>query len=130
MLEAYFTILTYASVTEAFFFARAQGGANHRTLFTQLVESVASLPSGERKAQQGVELVKLPLDDTEEPWFSEVLEGAKQNKTKGATDMLVMRDISMGRIEGLGEKVAMTGNRNIEGLNWDALVKTLQLASG
>ena len=130
VLETYFAVLCHASVTEAFFFSRAQGSVKHHLLFTKLIESVASQPSGERKVRQGVELVNLPLDEAEEVWFREVLTFANQSKMKGAADMLVMRDIALGRTEGLGETVAMTGNRKIEGLNWESLVKTLQLASG
>ena len=129
MLEAYFETLASASVTEAYFFARAQGEDRHHELFVKLIEFVAGQPSGEGKAQQGFEVVSLPLDRTEEEWFREVLEGANQKEMKGAADMLVMRDIAMGRVEGLEEEVELTGNRKIEGVNWESLVKGLKSAS-
>ena len=91
---------------------------------------MAGQPSGEGKVQQGVELVNLPLDEREERWFREVLQSANQSKMKGAADMLVMRDIARGRVEGLEDVLGMTGNKKIDGVNWEGLVRGLHLASG
>lgn len=86
--------------------------------------------SGEGKANQGLELISLPFDETEEKWFREILTGANQSKLKGAADTLIMRDIALGRTEHLGDTVGMTQNRKIGGISWGSLVKTLQRASG
>ena len=95
-----------------------------------MIESVLEQSSGEGKADQGFELVSLPLDEMEEKLFREVLTGANQSKLKGAADTLIMRDIALGRMEALGDVVGMTQNRKIDGVSWGSLVKTLQRVSG
>lgn len=123
-------ILCRASVTEAFYFSRAQGADKHQDLFKKLIETVLEQSSGDRKADQGFELISLPLDETEEQWFRKILTGANQSKFRGAADTLIMRDFALGRTEGLGDAVGMTQNRKIDGVSWGSLVRTLQRASG
>ena len=130
VLETYFAVMCRASVTEAFYFSRAQGEEKHQVLFKKLIEVVLEQSSGERKANQGLELISLPLNEMEEKWFQEILTGANQSKLKGAADTLIMRNIALGRTEGLGDTVGMTQNRKLNGVNWGSLAKTLQRASG
>lgn len=130
VLETYFVVLCRASVTEAFYFLRAQGDDKHEVLFKRLIETVLEQPSGERKADQGLELISLPLDETEEDWFRDHLTSANQSKLKGAADTLIMRDIARGRTDDLAGAVGMTQNRKVDGISWGSLVRTLQRASG
>ena len=129
VLETYFVVLCRASVTEAFYFSRAQGQDKHEVLFKKMIETVLEQSSGERKADQGLELISLPLDEVEEKWFRDDLMAANQSKFKGAADTLLMRDIALGRMGDLWDTVGMTQNRKIDGISWESLMKTLQRAS-
>ena len=96
VLEVYFLALCRASVTEAFYFSRAQGGLIHRTLFEKLILFIHSKSSGALKAGRGVELISLPLGEEEETWFRAYLE-CMGSRLSGANDTLKMRDIVIGR---------------------------------
>lgn len=119
VLEAYFLTLSRASVTEAFYFSRAQGELNHRFLFENLVAFVHAKSIGPIKATRGVELISLPMNDEEESWFNAVLEGG--GKLPGAADTLVMRNIATGRPSPNAQHQRNRSGSKIDGVNWQTL---------
>ena len=129
VLETYFLTLCRASITEAFYWSRAQGEVKHQILFKKLIEFVLSQPSGDSKADQGVELISLPFDEQEEAWFREDLIKAKPEAVKGAADTLIMRNIALGRTETLDETVGLAQNKKIDGVDWGSLTTTMKQAS-
>ncbi|KAI4137550.1 MAG: hypothetical protein L6R39_007221 [Caloplaca ligustica] len=77
VIEVFFSALAKVSVTEAFFWARKQGGSSHRRLFEQLIGAVLDGKEGEDRAGRSVELIHLPFSKEEETWFGAYLSDGK-----------------------------------------------------
>ena len=120
-MEAYFLILCRASITEAFYFSRTQGGLNHRILFEKLITFIHSKSVGEIKATRGVELVGLPLNQEEETWFTEFLAQGKGNMLSGAADTLIMHGIAIERSDSDAQHRRIRSSEMIDGVNWEIL---------
>ena len=121
VLETYFLTLCRVSITEAFYFSRAQGELNHRVLFGKLINFVHAKPHGATKATRGVELVSLPLDKEEENWFKEYLEEGTRRSLAGANDTLIMRAIAIGRSDSVLQDRRTRNSRKIDGVDWHTL---------
>ena len=122
MLEAYHLILCRASITEAFYFSRAQGDRNHQVLFEKLIGFVHTGSSGTSKATRGVELISLPLTEKEENLFEDILTRG-EGDLPGAEDTLRMRKLAIGHpID--SQSVRGNGSETINGVNWEILRAT------
>ena len=121
VLESYILTLCRASITEAFYFSRTHGELNHRVLFEKLITFVHANSSGATKANRGVELISLPLDEDEEAWFNEYLNDGKGSTLPGATDTLIMRGISTGRPDSNLQHRRRASSQKIGGINWETL---------
>lgn len=121
----YFQTLCRASITEAFYFSRAQGDLNHRALLEKLVAFVHSDSYGAIKATRGVELISLPLHEEEESWLEEYLEEGSGKALNGAMDTLIMRRIASGRLKSKPQERGMGSNRKIDGVNWSTLTGSI-----
>ncbi|KAF2400006.1 hypothetical protein EJ06DRAFT_549394 [Trichodelitschia bisporula] len=104
----YFGMLARTAVPEALFFARTQPAETRRGMVCALIAAVigegedvpgAEMAGAERadRAKRALELVDLPLDQLEEEWFEEYLQGEGRG-LKRAGDALMMRRISLGRV--------------------------------
>ncbi|KAI9707156.1 MAG: hypothetical protein M1836_000116 [Candelina mexicana] len=121
VLEAYFSVLSRVSVSQAFYFARAQGGNSHMILLEKLISSVLSGSSGEARANRGVELTNLPFNEDEEKCFEEYLLRGKGRTLNGAKDTVMIRRLATGKLQAaLKDGGSLTG-RKIDGLNWENL---------
>lgn len=121
VLEAYFVVLCRASITEAFFFSRAQGELNHRILFEKLISFVHKESKGAIKATRGVELISLPLNEEEESWFEGFLDDGKGSTLPGAQDSLTMRHIATGHSSAKSQKRRAARGQTIDGVDWNTL---------
>ncbi|KAK4694092.1 protein ELYS, partial [Lecanoromycetidae sp. Uapishka_2] len=126
VLEAYFLVLCRVSVTEAFFFSRAQGELNHRVLFEKLISFVHEKSKGANKAAIGVELISLPFDEEEESWFEDFLDEGKGGTLPGAVDTLTMRRIATGRADAKSQNRRHGSSQTIDGVNWQTLKRGLE----
>lgn len=125
VLEAYFYVLCHASITEAFYFSRAQGELNHRVLFEKLISFVHEKSTGAIKATRGVELISLPLNNEEESWFEDFIEEGQGSTLPGAVDSLTMRHIAIGRSKSSPQHRRSGSGQTIGGVNWDTLKRSL-----
>ena len=121
VLEAYFLTLSRASIAEAFYFSRAQGEPNHRLLFEKLVTFVHADSSGAIKANRGVELISLPLNEYEETWLNEYLGEGKGSTLPGAMDTLIMRATLTGRSDFRPRHWRRINSHKIGGMDWETL---------
>ena len=128
IMEDYCQILCRFSVTEAFFFSRAQGNHNHRVLFEKLVHCVLSKSVGDERGQCALELVVLPLNDAEQGWFDDYLRYGKGSRMSGAEDTLTMRDIANGRIDRLSAYRKRQPGSKVDGIDWGTIADKLKHA--
>ena len=124
VLETYFLTLCRASITEAFYFSRTHGELNHRVLFEKLITFVHANSSGATKANRGVELISLPLNEDEEAWFHEYLNDGKGSTLPGSTDTLIMRGISIGRLDPSLQHRRRASSQKVGGINWETLTNS------
>ena len=120
VLEKFFLILCRTSVTEAFFFARSRGETAHQSLFEKLITFALADTTGPLRGARSTELISLPFDKVEEAWFEEYLGSGKGGRLFGASDTLIMRGLTTGKVESLTEAKNMKG-RKIDGLDWEML---------
>ena len=128
VLETYFLTLCRASITEAFYFSRTHGEMNHRVLFEKLITFVHAHSSGAIKANRGVELISLPLNEDEEAWFNEYLNDGRGSTLPGATDTLIIRGISIGRQDPNLQHRRRASSQKIGGINWETLTNSTRTA--
>ena len=121
VLEAFFMVLCRTSITEAFFYSRSRGEFIHRSLFERLIKFVLTNCQGNSRASKSVELVTLPLDETEESWLEEHLEEGDGKKSQGAADTLIMRAMITGRFDAVQSQSEYSRDRTMNGLNWAGL---------
>ena len=124
-LNAYFSVLSGASVTEAFFFTRRQADYVRRHLFEYLISQVHGSSSGEKRARRSLELVELPFDEEEEEWFEDYLLDGKGKGLFGARDTVIVRRIATGRGDDIRDLAREIKERRIDGVNWNDLAKGL-----
>lgn len=129
VLEAFFLVLCRTSVTEAFFFSRAQGELIHRGLFEHLIKFVLTDSPGSLRASQSGELVTLPLDETEESWLQDYLGEGEGKRFQGAADTLNIRAMTTGRFDALESQMEFSKDRKINGLNWAKLTDQIDQCS-
>jgi hypothetical protein len=128
-IESLYLAIARTSVTEAFYFSRAQADVARRKMFEMLISIVLHSPPGEKTATRGVELVNLPLDQEEEDWFEFFLSKGEGRGLKRAGDTLMMRRIGTGKFsEALSLDV--DGNRTSGGLSWAMMQNALQEGLG
>lgn len=117
-LDAYFDLLSRVDVTSAYNFARQH--PQHQRLFEKLVESIQGTDPSQEKAATAVQLIGLPFSDEEVVWFEDLL-AAGTNKTAGARDTLLMRQLAT---EGsLNSSLARYKGTKIDGVNWEDIQK-------
>lgn len=128
-LEALFEVMCRASITEAFYFSRAQGDLIHRTLMENLIGFIHSSTAGDIRAARAMELSGLPLTEEEELWLEEYLLEGKGRTLPAAKDTLRARQIVSGRLQdALGDSKEFNGRKQ-QGTNWMALKGTLKQGS-
>lgn len=121
VLEAFFFILCRSSITEAFFFSRDHGEFIHRDLFEKLIDFVLVHSSGTIRAERGVELISLPLDEAEKAWFEDYLQDGKGRTLFGSGDTIIMRRLATGDSTFLLENGKKMAERKVAGVNWATL---------
>ncbi|KAI9778169.1 MAG: hypothetical protein M1816_004253 [Peltula sp. TS41687] len=120
-LEALFSVLCQASVTEAFHFSRRQAESTQKHLLERLISYVLSNTRGEERAAKGMELVNLRMNEQEERWFEEYLGTGKGKMLHGAKDTMTIRRIGTGKFrEAIADDKGPSG-RKVDGVNWEAL---------
>lgn len=93
LLVQYFTMISKGSVTEAFYFLRAQPRPKQRDLLQILIER-----SCRGSPDEGIELVDLPFNQQEEADFEHfLLRDSHGRNCPHAADMVMMRCISTGK---------------------------------
>ena len=106
--ELLFDALATSSVSEALAFARARPECMHQQLFRRLALSALDpkrvAGDNEEMARRAFELASLPLEDDEERWLVETLNGPDAKKLKGTKDTLLMRRIARGDVGSVSEK--------------------------
>ena len=126
MLDAFFTILCKASITEAFYFSRGHDEPIHRRLFEKLIDFVHSDSDQELRASRGVELIGLPLDEEEAVWLEGYLIEGKGAALPSAQDTLVMKRMATGQLQDAAILVkSLQEKKSIQGLSWTSLGEKL-----
>lgn len=129
-VDSLFQAMASASVTQAFYFARAQPENIHKQLFEMLISEV--FQDYHEPAQMGdrsVELVNLPFASDEEQWFEEYLTHGEGRSLRRAADTVMMRKIAIGKFEA-ALKVNGTYTKTLDGLNWDTIADALEDGMG
>ncbi|KAJ5692451.1 hypothetical protein N7462_001874 [Penicillium macrosclerotiorum] len=124
--RAFFQTLCRSSITEAFYFTRKYDENLRRSYFEQLVAFVHQTPAGQTRSKRAMELVGLPLDETEEEVFEETLLHGDASSFPGAKDTVMMRRFATGQMEGLGTELESLGGKKVDGLNWDDLRQSMR----
>ncbi|KAF4269059.1 hypothetical protein KXV95_006101 [Aspergillus fumigatus] len=119
--KAFFEILCRSSITEAFYFTRKRDESLRRAYLEQLIEFVLKTSPGQMRSQRAMELISLPLDNTEEEWFEEALLRGCAKTLHGAKDTAMMRRFATGKLDALSPESESLGGKKIDGLDWDAL---------
>lgn len=129
VIEVFFSALAKVSVTEAFFWARKQGGSSHRRLFEQLIGAVLDGKEGEDRAGRSVELIHLPFSKEEETWFGAYLSDGKGRGLPGAEDTLSVRRIVVGRPGAVAQSGGGFGSKNHDSMDWSSLGSSFEQGS-
>ena len=124
ILETFFSVLARTGVTEAFFWARKQGEAIHRTLFEQLIGSILDGAEGDHRARRSVELIHLPFSKEEEGWFEAYLSNGRGKDLPGAEDTLAMRKTITGRTG--ADQSREAGPKNGDRMDWSSLTNSYE----
>lgn len=124
--DAYFEVLSRVSITEAFYFSRARGDAEHEVLFEKLIAFAITQSSRSCRADRGLELISLPMTDAEEASCERILRASDNGKAhgelSGSIDTLIMRNIAIGHpVSALGT-LPTTSRGQVKGINWERLV--------
>ena len=120
-MDAYFQCVCKSSITEAFFFAKAQTLSAYRHLFEAMISFVLGSSSGKQRADRGIELIGLPFDEDEESWFEYYLLEGKGRSLFGAKDTVIMRYMALGKNEEAQELSREVKERKIDNMNWTSL---------
>ncbi|KAH1613421.1 hypothetical protein KXW65_006380 [Aspergillus fumigatus] len=126
--KAFFEILCRSSITEAFYFTRKRDESLRRAYLEQLIEFVLKTSPGQMRSQRAMELISLPLDNTEEEWFEEALLRGCAKTLHGAKDTAMMRRFATGKLDALPPELESLGGKKIDGLDWDALRQSVRTA--
>lgn len=126
VLHAFFALLCRTRVTESFYFTRKQNDLTRRELVEDLIVFVLSTKPSNLRANRAMDLINLPLNETEEEWFEQCLLHGKAKHLHGAKDTVMMRRVATGRLEKLNSDLEALGGRRMEGLNWDDLRRNLK----
>lgn len=76
---------------------------------------------GSEKASRAIELIGITLDDDEEAWFEEYLNGVEGSKLPGAPDTLIMRSIVTNRKVPKSDYGVLKNAGKLGGISWDTL---------
>lgn len=124
-IQCLFRAIATSSVTEAFYFSRAQPEHTRRHLFEFLISLVINNSPKQTIADRSVELVNLPFSVEEEEWFEEYLVRGDGRGLSRSKDTLLMRKIGTGKFtESLSLDVPR--GRPIGGLDWNNLSEAIQ----
>lgn len=85
------------------------------------MEFVHKAPAGQNRSRRAIELIGLPLDETEEQWFEQVLLQGNASVFPGSKDTVMMRRLATGRLGDITPELESLGGKKIDGLNWDDL---------
>ena len=91
-------------------------------LFGSLVHYILANSTGEDKAQCAMELVGLPLNEDEQVWLEDYLGHGKGSKIPGAEDTIIVKEITTGRINGMGTHQSRMSGRKIDSVDWSTIV--------
>ena len=124
-MEAFFDVLCHSSISEAYQFSRARGDLVHKKLFRRLVKFIIAQSQGADRESRSVELVTLPLTETEETWLEKYLGEEEGKNFQGAADTLAMRSLTTGRFNQIHNESELHRDRSINGLNWAKLTSSV-----
>ncbi|KAK0650175.1 Protein ELYS [Lasiodiplodia hormozganensis] len=127
--RAYFRYLAGLSVTQAYFFARAQPSQDHRALLELLVHE-AMAPSSAARARRTEELVDLPLTDEEEGWFEDYLLEGKGRSLHASRDTVMARRLATGRYPDAVDVGKDLSGRRFNDVTWDGVKDILNAGLG
>lgn len=127
--RAYFRYLAGLSVTQAYFFARAQPSQDHRALLELLVHE-AMAPASTARARRTEELVDLPLTDEEEGWFEDYLLEGKGRSLHASRDTVMARRLATGRYPDAVDVGKDLSGRRFNDVTWDGVKDILNAGLG
>ncbi|KAI0999225.1 hypothetical protein K3495_g8970 [Podosphaera aphanis] len=128
-IESLFTAIAGRSVSEAFYFSRAQNEYTQRLCFEKLISLVLRNPYNHNIANRSVELINLPLTPQEETWFEQYLLQGEGKTLKGALDTLMMRRLGTGNFSGFLSLKA-PNDRTSDGLDWGLISNAVKSGMG
>jgi len=128
-IESLFSAIAKTSVTEAFYFSRAQPEYAHQQMFLMLISLVLNNSPSQTIAARSVELISLPFTAEEEAWFEEHLLHGEGRAIRKAKDTVMMRRVGTSKFT---ESLTMQGltSRAIGGLDWEQLSGAVQEGLG
>jgi hypothetical protein len=128
-IECLFQAMARSSVTEAFYFSRAQAPNTHRHTFELLISLVIHNSPAETIADRSVQLVNLPMSMEEEEWFEDYLLHGDGTRLKKAKDTVLFRRMATGKFtESLAVKPS--NPRSVSGLDWGSLARGVESGLG
>lgn len=133
LLIQYFTMLSKGSITEAFYFSRTQSHSKRRELLELLIDQSFRASSGKQRADQGIELIDLPLDKDEEAWFENFLLRDTQGRNyRYAADVVMMRRIATGKLAQAKEdfRTLNLSNDRLNDITWSNVMDGLDKGMG
>jgi hypothetical protein len=130
LLQKFFSKLCKSSITEAYYFLRKQPDSQRRSLFEKLVDTAVG--QGSDRPAKAVELVELPLDEDEEQWLEEYLLVGEGRKIRSASDIALMRKLTMGELQEPAEfaQANKVSNRSINDVTWGNVMNGLDRGMG
>jgi hypothetical protein len=130
LLQKFFSKLCRASITEAYYFSRKQPDSQRRSLFEKLIDTAIGL--GSDRPARTVELVELPLATDEEHWLEEYLLVGEGRKTRNASDIALMRNLAMGRLQESAEfaQANRVSSNSINDVTWGNVMNGLDRGMG
>jgi hypothetical protein len=132
LLLKFFTKLSQASITEAYYFSQHEM-TSHRRALLEIIIDTAIAGKGPSRAARAVELVDLPLDADEEQWLEEyLLTGSKSRNVRGAADIIVMRKMAKGKLQESTEEMqnSKVSRVSINDVTWGNVKNGLERGMG
>ena len=82
------------------------------------------------RATRGVELINLPLNESEVVWLEDFLTQGKGKTLYGASDTIMMRKVAVGQVQNISDDGRNASGPKISGVNWTILSDSLRHGLG
>ncbi|KKY14773.1 hypothetical protein UCDDS831_g07949 [Diplodia seriata] len=128
--RAYFRYLAGLSVTQAYFFARAQPSQDQRALLELLIQEAMAPALPEARSRRTEELVDLPLTDEEEGWFEGFLLEGQGRGLHASRDTVMARRLAVGKYPDAVDVGKELSGRRFNDVTWDGVKDILSAGLG